>query len=142
MHMVSDLHLCTPPTPPPLPLRSAHAAVRCACAATEINALIADSHRATIISIGSITTMVIYAGECSNGRLGLRPMPRLSDGRSLRRTVGNATLQASVNTHGYDHVTYGSVLGAHFGLAALMLAAVEVGAFAGFDAPTKKAKAK
>ena len=40
-------------------------------AATEINALIADSHRATIISIGSITTMVIYAGECSNGRLGL-----------------------------------------------------------------------
>ena len=71
MHMVSDLHLCAPPTPPPLPLRSAHAAVRCASAATEINALIADSHRATIISIGSITTMVIYAGECSNGRLGL-----------------------------------------------------------------------
>ena len=72
MHMVSDLHLCTP-TPPPLPKRFAlsHAAVRFACAATEINALIADSHRATILSIGSITTMVIYAGECSNGRLGL-----------------------------------------------------------------------
>ena len=58
----------------------------------------------------------------------------------LRRTVGNATLQASVNTHGYGHVTYGSVLAAHFGLAALLLAAVEVGVFAGFDAPAKKAK--
>ena len=65
---------------------------------------------------------------------------RDSDGRPLRRTVGNATLQASVNTHGYGHVTYGSVLAAHFGLAALLLAAVEVGVFAGFDAPAKKAK--
>ena len=57
---------------------------------TRINALIEDSHRATIISIGSIVTMVLYA-------------------------AGSACLQHFVNTHGFSEVTYGAVLVAHFG---------------------------
>lgn len=84
-HMVADLHL-----------------------STQINAQIEDSHRATIISIGSIVTMVLYA-------------------------LGSASLQHFVNMHGFNHVTYGAVLVAHFGGASFLYFAIESGLFARFD---------
>ena len=93
-HMVADLHL-----------------------STQINAQIEDSHRATIISIGSIVTMVLYA-------------------------LGSASLQYFVNTHGFNHVTYGAVLVAHFGGAALLRVAIERGCFASFEPNARDGRSK
>ena len=79
LHMSADLHL-----------------------STEINSLIDDQHRATIISIGSMITMMIYA-------------------------VGNAILQSCVNEHGYGLTTYCSVFVAHSVVAVVLFVAIAGG---------------